>query len=95
MGAQNKGKYLTTLTSLDGDKDRQIDNITISAKYRNIVRKAQSNIYWHAKMNQNQQHRVQTTQLYYNAAKSTRNQYRQRRENLKYDIKELRGNPGN
>ena len=73
---QNREKYLTTWTSPNGKTNRQIDYIMINAKYRNIVRKAQSNIYWHANANQNQQHRVQTMQLYYNAAKNTRSQYR-------------------
>ena len=66
---QNRQKYLTTWTSPGGKTNRQIDHIMINAKYRNMVRKAQSNIYWHANTNQNQQHRVQTMQLYYNAAK--------------------------
>ena len=65
---QNREKYLTTWTSPGGKTNRQIDYIVINAKYRNIVRKAQSNIYWHANANQNQQHRVRTMQLYYNAA---------------------------
>jgi len=65
----SRNKYLTTWTSPDGNTSRQIEYIMINAKQRNIVRKAQNNIYWHGNMNQNQQHRVQTTQLYYSAAK--------------------------
>ena len=67
----------------------------INAKYKNIVRKAQSNIYWHANANQNQQHRVQAMQLYYNAAKK---KYKkpipmETGKKLKYDVKALRENP--
>ena len=64
----NREKYLTTWTSPSGKTNRQIAYIMINAKRRNIVRKAQSNIYWHGNMNQNRQHRVQTTQLYFSAA---------------------------
>ena len=91
---QNREKYLTTWTSPDGKTSRQIDHIMINAKYRNMVRKAQSNIYWHANMNQNQQHRVQTMKLYYNAAKKYKKPIpTETGKNLKYDIKELRENP--
>ena len=58
-----RGKYLTTWTSPGGTERRQIDYITTNAKYRNEERTAQSNTYWQANMNQNQQRRVQTTQL--------------------------------
>lgn len=91
---QNREKYLTTWTSPGGKTNRQIDYIMINAKYRNMVRRAQSNIYWHANMNQNQQHRVQTMQLYYNAAKKYKKPIpTETGKNLKYDVKELRENP--
>ena len=65
----NRNKYLTTWTSPNGNTGRQIDYIMINTKQRNIVRRAQNNIYWNGNMNQNQQHRVQTMQLYYSAEK--------------------------
>ena len=46
---------------------RQIDYIMINAKYRRAARKEQSNIYGHSNMGQNEQRRVQTAQIYYNA----------------------------
>ena len=60
--------YTATWASPGGNARRKIDFITINAKYRNMTRKAQGHIYWHADMNQNQHHRVQTMQLYYNAS---------------------------
>ena len=67
----------------------------INAKYKNIVRKAQNNIYWHANANQNQQHRVQTMQLYYNAAKYKKPIPMETCKRLKYDVKALREDPEN
>ena len=65
----------------------------INVKYRDMVRKAQSNIYWHANMNQNQQHRAQAMKLYYSASKKYKKPIpTETGENLKYDIKELREN---
>ena len=75
---ENREKYLTTRTSPDGDICRQIDYIMINAKHRDVVRKAQSNIYWHGNMHQNQQRRARTMQLYYSASKSTKNQCHRR-----------------
>ena len=68
MRSGKRGKYPTTWTSPDGNTGGQIDYMMANAKYRNEVRKAQNNIYWNANMQPNQQHRVQTTQLYYSAA---------------------------
>ena len=87
-------KYTTTWTSPAGNTRRKIYYITTNAKYRNVTRKAQSNIDWHANMNQNQQHRAQTIQLYYNTTKKYKQSippetgYR-----LKYDIIGLRLHP--
>ena len=45
-------------------------------------------------MNQNQQHRVQTMQLYYNTSKNYKKPIpTETGKNLKYDVKELRENP--
>ena len=79
-GKGNHQKYLTIWTSLDGNIGRQIDYIMINAEQRNISRKDQNNIYWNANMNQHQQHRAQTMQLYYSAAKKYKNQYRRKQD---------------
>ena len=76
------------------ETSRQIDYIAINAKYRNTARKAHSNIYWHANMSQNQQHRAQAMQLYYNAAKKYKTPTPPNTGiALKYDIRELRLRP--
>ena len=91
---ENREKYLTTWTSPSGETNRQIDYITIIAKQRNIVRKAPSNIYWRGDMDQNQQRRVQTMQLYYSAAKKYKKPIpTETGEKLRYDVKELREHP--
>ena len=68
-GEEMADKYLTTWTRTGGEMGRKIGYVATNAKYRNTTRQAHSNIYWHANMNQNQQHRVQTMQLYYNESK--------------------------
>ena len=91
---ENRNKYLTTWTSPNGNTSRQIDYIMINAKQRNIVRRAQNNIYWRGNMNQNQQHRVQTMQLYYSAAKKYKKPIpTETGTQIKYDLKELREYP--
>ena len=93
-GKEMAGKYLTARTGPGGPERRQIDYITSNAKYRGAARTARRNTYWHASMNQNQQHRVLATQLYYNDAKK----YKKPAPSdtgaiLKYDIRELRRRP--
>ena len=95
LGKRKLGKYMTTWTSPDGNRRRQIDYIMINAKRRNMARTAQSNIYWRGNMNQNHRHRVKTMKRYYNTAKK----YKQpipadTGTRLKCDIKELRIHPG-
>ena len=75
-GEENREKYLTTWASPNGNISRRIDYIMINAKQRNVVKKAQRNIYRHGNMRQNQQHRVQTMHLYCCAAKKYKNPYR-------------------
>ena len=59
------------------------------------ARTAQNNIHWHGNMHPNQQHRVQTMQLYYNAVKKYKKADTCRNwQRLKYDIRELRPLPG-
>ena len=65
----------------------------VNAKHRNMVRTAQSNIYRHGNMHQNQQQRVQTTQLYDSAAKIQKPIPSETGTQLKYAIKELRLHP--
>ena len=94
IGKEKWGKYMTTWTSPDGNIRRHIDYITTNAKHRNMAKTAQSNIYWHGNMNQNQQHRVQTMQHYYNAAEKYKKHIPAATgTRLKYDIKELRLRP--
>ena len=91
-GQENRDKYTTTWTIPDGNIRRQIDYIMINNMRRNMT-KAQINIYWHANMNQNQQHRSQTMQIY-NAAKKYKHPIpAETGARLKYDIKELRLRP--
>ena len=92
-GEEARDKYLTTWTSQGGETRRHIDYISINAKYRNTARKAHRNIYRRANMNQNQKHRVQTTQLY-NASKKYKPPTPQDTGRvLKYDLRELRPRP--
>ena len=87
-------KYLTTWTSPGGKTRRQIGFITINAKYRNTAQKAHIGIYCHANVNQNQQRRVQTMQLYYNAAKKYKTPTPPDDGRvIKYDLRELRLRP--
>ena len=51
------------------NRGEKLDYITTNAKYTNAERTEQSNTYWRANMNHNQQRRVQKMQLYNNAAK--------------------------
>ena len=91
---ENMEKYFTTWTIHGGNIGRQIDYMMANAKYRSTVRKAHNNICWHANMHQNQQHRVQTMQLYYNASKKYKNPIpAETGRNLKYDVKDLRKHP--
>ena len=93
-GKETGGKYMTTWTSPDGNIRRQIDYIAINAKHRNVAKTAQINIYWHGNMDQNQQHRVQTMQLYYSAAKKYKKPIPTvTGTRIKYDLKELREHP--
>ena len=88
-------RYMATRTSPDGNIREQIDYIAINAKYRNMTRRAQSNIYWRANVNQNQHYRVQTIQIYYNAAEKYKHPIpAETRTRLKYDVNELRLRPG-
>ena len=64
-----KGECLTARTSSGDMGRRQIDYITINAKYRKAVRTSHRNTNWPANMHHRQQQSVQTMQLYYNAAK--------------------------
>ena len=94
LGKENQEKYTTTRASPGGNVRRQIDYIKTSAKYRNMARKLQRSIYWHANMNQNQQHRVQKMKLYNNAAKKYKQPIpAETGARLQYDIKELRLRP--
>ena len=43
--AENAAKYFATWTTPGGNIEGEIDYLAVSAKYRNTVRKAQSNIY--------------------------------------------------
>ena len=91
-----RDKYLTTWTSQGGTTRRQIDYIMINAKYRNADKKAHRNFYCRARMSQNQQRRVQTTQLFYNAAKKYKTPTPPGTGGeRKYDIRELRIRPEN
>ena len=94
-GNEMRAKYRTTWAIPGGETRRQVDYIAINEKYRNTARKAHSNIYWRANMNQNQQHRSQTMQRYYNAAKKykTPTPPDTLGGELKYDIRELRLRP--
>ena len=87
-------KYTTTWKSPGGKARRQIDYIMISATCRNTAKKAESNIYCHANMGNNQPHRVQTVQIRYDAAKKYEKPIPDETGGrLKYDIKELRLHP--
>ena len=73
---------------------RQIDYITIYAKYMNAAQKAHRHIYWHANMAKYQQHRVQAMHLYYNAGNKYKTPTPQDTGGgLKYDLRELRLHP--
>ena len=51
-----------------------------------MARTAQNNIHWRGNMHYNQQHRVQTIQLYYNAAKKYKKPiHAETGKRLKYD----------
>ena len=68
LGKRKQEKYTTTWTRPGGNISRQIDYIMINAKHRNVARQAQNNTHWGGNLHQNQQHRVQTMQLYFSAA---------------------------
>ena len=93
-GMEIKDKYTSTWTSPDGMSRQQIDYVVANSKYRDTSRTAQSNIYWHSNMNLNQQRRVHTTQLYYNAEKTRKVPIAaETGAQLKYDIREPRIRP--
>ena len=95
-GRENWEIYMTTRTSPGGNIRRQTDYVAINAKHRNMARTAQRNIHWHGNMNQNQHRRVQTMQLYYNAAKKYKKPIpAETGKRLKYDIKAPRMRPEN
>ena len=94
MGGRNGRQILHNADKPRREARRQIDYIAINAKFRNAAKKAHSNIYWRANMNQNQQRRAQTMQLYYNAAKKYKVPTPQKvGRKLKYDIFEIRLHP--